>query len=320
MTASPLYFDCDTGIDDAMALAYILASPEVSLVGIGTVCGNIDTAQATRNTLDLLAFAGRGDVPVAMGAQQFLTRAYNSHVTHIHGENGIGNVALPGAAQNASNETAAEMLIRLADQHQGKLRLVTTGPLTNLAEALRLDPTLPSRIADLTIMGGAAMVPGNITVAAEANIANDPEAAALVLAADWPITLVPLDVTMNALFEERQLADFLHSSNPVVRAVGEMHHFYFDFYQRIYGRRCCALHDPLAAMVAIQGVDRQALAPVVNVVVDTSNGPGRGQTLCDLRGRFVGFPVQTGAHCRVLLKLPEDTVEKLLGRILSWQL
>lgn len=309
--ASPFYLDCDTGIDDALALAYLLAHPEVNLVGIGTVSGNISAAGGARNTLDLLHLAGQPDIPVAIGAHDPQAGTFHGGAPHVHGVNGIGEVELPRSDRQPTEESAAELLVRLARQYPGELRVVAIGPLTNLAEALRLEPKLTELIADLTIMGGAALAPGNITPVAEANIANDPEAAAEVLAADWNVTLVPLDVTMTNVLEESHRQELLASVHAVPQALGEMLGYYFGFYVSQFGRACSAMHDPLAAAIAVGGV-QLAVAPIVHVEVDTTHGPGRGQTVCDLRGIYQGYPQQDGARCRVVLELAEEFAPHML--------
>ena len=233
MTSHPFYLDCDTGIDDALALAYLLASPQADLRGIGTVSGNVSAATGARNTLDLLQLAGHAHIPVAVGAHDPLAGTFHGGAPHVHGANGIGEVSLATAAAQLAAETAAEMLVRLAHEHPGTLRVLAIGPLTNIAEALRLDPELPRLVEEITIMGGAALAPGNITAVAEANIANDPEAAAEVLAAGWNVTLVPLDVTMANVLEESHRQELLASSGPVPRALGEMLGYYFRFYEGI---------------------------------------------------------------------------------------
>ncbi|MGW8565252.1 nucleoside hydrolase [Isoptericola sp. NPDC055881] len=314
--AAPLYLDCDTGVDDSLALAYLLASPEVDLVGVGSVSGNIDARQGAVNTLDLLALAGRGDVPVAVGAHDPLAGSYDGGVPHIHGRNGVGDVVLPASGREPVAESAVELLLRLSHEHAGRLRLVAVGPLTNLALALRADPTLPERVLDLTVMGGAALHPGNVSPVAEANIANDPEAAAQVLAADWDVTLVPLDVTMVNLLEETDRKTLLEAGTALAPWLGEVLDLYFGFHVPTFGRRCSALHDPLAAAIAVGGV-QATVAPRVPVVVDTTDGPGRGQTVADLRGLYAGYPDLPGARTRVVLAtdvpLAPHLVERLRG-------
>lgn len=315
-TPFPIYLDCDTGIDDALALAYLLASPLASMKGIGTVSGNVSAAVGARNTLDLLELAGSAHIPVALGAHHPLAGSFGGGAPWVHGDNGIGEVSLAPAAASLAGETAAEMLVRLARLYPGELRVVAIGPLTNIAEALRLEPALPSLVESVTVMGGAALAPGNITPLAEANIRNDPEAAALVLAADWDLTLVPLDVTMASVLEETHRQELLASTAPVAQALGEMLGYYFRFYEGIYGRPCSAMHDPLAAALAV-GAVKPALAPVVRAAVDTSHGPGRGQTVCDMRGLYAGFPPVKGARCRVVLSLEEDFAPHLVETLLD---
>ena len=311
---APFFLDCDTGIDDALALAYLLASPKAELVGIGTVSGNVSAAGGARNTLDLLNHAGPPAIPVAIGAHDPQVGTFHGGAPHVHGDNGIGGVDLVPSGREPVEATAAELLVKLAHQYAGELRLVAIGPLTNIAEALRLEPKLPELIADVTIMGGAALAPGNISPVAEANIANDPEAAAEVLAADWNVTLVPLDVTMTNVLEENHRQELLSTEHPVSQALGEMLGYYFGFYVDIFGRACSAMHDPLAAAIAVRGVEL-TLAPTVRVQVDTTDGPGRGQTVCDLRGQYAGFPEQRGARCRVVLEIGEDFAPHLLGTL-----
>ena len=315
-TRVPMFLDCDTGIDDALALVYLLNSPEIDLVGVATVSGNIDAAGGARNTLDLLALAGRGDIPVAVGNHDPQAGRYDGGAPHVHGDNGIGNVTLPPSNLSPVPESGAELLVKLARQYPGELHVVAIAPLTNLAEALRLEPDLPNLVGHVTIMGGAALVPGNISAVAEANIGNDPEAAADVMVAPWDITLVPLDVTMFHRFDEDDRQALLTDGRPVPRALGEMLDYYFAFYFSVFGDRHCALHDPLAAAIAV-GEVVPTLAPTVRVAVDAERGPSRGQTVCDLRGRYRGYPPQSGAHTRVVLAAPDDSAAAIRNRLLA---
>lgn len=312
----PLSLDCDTGIDDALAVAYLLASPEIDVVGVGTVSGNVDAQQAAVNTLNLLAAAGRGEVPVAIGALHPLVGAYAGPVPHIHGHNGVGDVELPPSGLSPVAESAAELLARLAHEHAGRLAVVAVGPLTNLAVALRLDPGIATLVDEVTVMGGAALVPGNVTAVAEANVSNDPEAAAQVFTASWPVTVVPLDVTLENPLAETDRQALLASGAPLTRILGQVLDLYFNFYVALYGTRSCALHDPLAAALAVGGV-RATNAPAVSVVVDTGSGPGRGQTICDLRGQRLGPVDQPGAHVRVVLATDQPLAPHLMQRLLA---
>jgi len=317
MTAHPLrpvYLDCDTGVDDAVAIAYLLASPEVALVGIGTVSGNTSAAQAAENTLRLLALAGRTDIPVAVGSHDHLVDPYSGGVPHIHGDNGIGNVELPATDVKPIDESAAELILRLSREHSGSLEIVTIGPTTNIALALRLDPNLAERVRQVTVMGGVALAPGNIGPVSEANVHNDPEAASILISAPWPVTLVPLDVTLENTLEEADRDALLAAAEPLTRAVGEILDHYYDFYVALYGRRSSALHDPLAAAIAVGGVTA-TIAPAINVVVDTTGGPGRGQTICDLRGQRQGPVDMDDATARVVLDTDKPLAPHLVARL-----
>ncbi|MWV49035.1 nucleoside hydrolase [Rathayibacter sp. VKM Ac-2803] len=310
--AVPVFLDCDTGIDDSLALAYLLRSPLADLVGISTVSGNTDARQAAVNTLGLLALAGRTDIPVAVGAHDFLEEAYAGGAPYVHGDNGIGGVTLPAGAEPV-DEDPADLLLRLAREHAGELRLVAIGPLTNIAHALRKHAELPSLLHSVTVMGGAALVPGNVSTVAEANIWHDPAAAAEVVAADWDLTLVPLDVTMRHLMTEEHRAVLLGSADPLAETIGRALDFYFDFYVGHFGVRSAALHDPMAAAIALDAVD-VASAPRVPVEVDATFGPGRGQTLPDLRGIYRDVHPE-GSRTRFVLALDAPFAPHLIDVI-----
>jgi purine nucleosidase len=274
----PVYFDCDTGVDDALALAYLLASPEVELVGIGSVSGNTSAAQAARNTLDLLALARHPEIPVAVGAHDPLVGSYAGGAPEVHGGNGIGGIELPASALQPVDEDAAAMLVRLAHEYDGELTVLAVGPLANLANALELDPTIAARVREVIVMGGAVYVPGNVGPVAEANIWHDPEAAKAVVEAAWPVTLVPLDVTLQHLLEEDDRLRLAGSAHPLPQSLGTMLEQYFGYYVSVLGRRGCGLHDPLAAALLAGGLSSSRSAAVI-IDVDVTDGPDRGRTL-----------------------------------------
>ncbi|APS35204.1 MULTISPECIES: nucleoside hydrolase [Serratia] len=312
-----LYFDCDTGIDDAMALGYLLAeSDKVDILAIGTVCGNVAADAGARNTLELARLAGFPAIPVAVGERDYLRQAYLCDVQHIHGDNGIGDIALEASHAKLAPLPAPELLVELARAHPGELDILATGPLTNIAKALQLEPALGELIGTLTIMGGAALAPGNRTPVAEANIACDPEAAAMVFKAMKNIVMVPLDVTMSHTFEEADRLKLLSAESRFAQAIGQMLERYIQFYINTYGRKACALHDPVAAVLAVQGIGA-CFAPNVKVTIDDSDGPGRGQTLCDMRGRYMNYPPQPDANCHVVLSTELNMSELLLAKLLS---
>ena len=169
MAPVPLILDVDTGVDDALALLYAVASPEVDLIAATCVMGNVSVEQATENTLAVLEVAGRPEVEVATGAARPLAR---DHVPFpvVHGELGLGRAALPPPSASHSSRSAVEVIVGSARARPGEVLLVATGPLTNIALALRQEPRLPQLLRGFALMGGAFARGGNVTPAAEANI------------------------------------------------------------------------------------------------------------------------------------------------------
>lgn len=290
-----LYLDCDTGIDDALAIGLLLAHDDVRLIGIGTVNGNTTAVQAAANTAGLLALAGRADIPIAVGVGERRDEA-----RHVHGDNGVGGVTLPAGGAD-DPRTAAGMLVDLAREHAGALHVLATGPCTNLAAALRAEPRLPDLVASVTVMGGALRVPGNINPYAEFNIATDPHAAAAVFAAGWPVTLVPLDVTLEHRWTT---ADWQRlGGSPLNDALHEMLPAYFDAYESRFESREIALHDPLAAGIAVGDLTPDE-APSLKLGVD----PATGQVLEE---------TGDGPRVRVVLSLTAPAGPAMLDRLLS---
>jgi purine nucleosidase len=187
--------DCDPGIDDALAIVFACGHPGLDLCGVTTVAGNVGLAQTTANALSVLEFAGRPGVPVAAGSPVPLLRP-PIDARHVHGESGLGRASLPSPQAQPLDMHATD-LIDIIGASPGEITLVATGPLTNIALAVRRQPALARQVADFVIMGGSA-ARGNVTPAAEFNIAADPEAAAIVFGAGWRVTMVGLDVTLQA--------------------------------------------------------------------------------------------------------------------------
>ncbi|WP_199849569.1 nucleoside hydrolase [Blastococcus sp. Marseille-P5729] len=316
--ARVLHVDCDTGVDDAMALLYLLLDERAEIASISTVFGNTTAPAAAANCLRVLDLVDADAIPVAVGASRSLRGDIPELAPHVHGEDGLGGVGLPASERPLDSRSAAELIVHAARARPGELHILATGPLTNLALALGIEPDLPALVAGVTVMGGAADAPGNQTAAAEANILHDPEAAHAVLSADWPITLVPLDVTMREVVTERHRAALAASDQPAARFVAAITDFYFEFFHAdSYTERSSPCHDALAAAIAVGDV-LPMLAPVIRVEIDCTDGPSRGATICDTRGRYRGFPRQDDARCRVVLEtagtFPDRLVERLTRR------
>ncbi|MDO7883044.1 nucleoside hydrolase [Salinibacterium soli] len=313
---TPVLVDCDTGVDDAMALLYLLHRDDIDVVGITSVFGNNTAAQCAHNSIRVLELVGREDIPVAIGAENPLVGEVTYLATHVHGGDGLGDSGLPvEVSTSVSSLSAVELIDQLSARYRGRLRMLAVGPLTNVAHALDAIDDLTERVVDLVIMGGAADVAGNQSPAAEANIIHDPEAARRVLGAPWPTTLVPLDVTMTEIVTEEHRERLVAANTPVTRFVAATTDFYFGGYGfESYGRRCSPCHDALAAGI-LTGEMVPSVFPLLHVEVDCSDGPGRGATIVDTRGRYRGFPDQPGATCRVALVTDGSFPDKLVAAL-----
>ncbi len=276
---TPIILDCDPGHDDAIALLLAVASPELELVGVTTVSGNQTIEKTTANALRVLEFAGRGDVPVHRGAGAPLVR--DVYVAdYVHGESGLDGPELPPPAGAPGERHAVDYLADEIRARGGRITLVPTGPLTNVALLLALHPDArPERIV---LMGGAAGE-GNRTPAAEFNIWADPEAAKRVFAAGLDVTMIGLDVTHKALVTDAH-TERLRAAGRVGRMVAELLDFYSAFHRRAYTDLAGSpMHDP----VAVAHVSHPGLVTTRPAFIDVDCGweQGRGRTNVDHRGR-----------------------------------
>ena len=279
MTPTPIVLDCDPGHDDAIAILLALASPELELVGVTTVCGNQTLDKTTGNALRILDFVERVDVPVHAGADRPLVRE-RFVADYVHGETGLDGPALPPPSREPGGVHAVEFLAAQIREREGRLTLVPTGPLTNIALLLALAPDArPERIV---LMGGA-IGEGNRTPAAEFNIWADPEAARRVFESGIALTMIGLDVTHRALIGDAHVEE-IRARGRAGKLVAELMDFYARFHRSMYPDLTGSpLHDPVAvAHVAIPGLVDVRDA---HLTVDCSWGEGRGRTNVDWRGR-----------------------------------
>ena len=246
MPATPLIMDVDTGVDDALALLLALSSPEVELVGVSTVAGNVPLHRTTDNTLRLLQWAGWDDVPVYAGAERPLVRDPVA-ADDVHGASGLGTAQLPKARTSPAGD-GVEFLLNTLQSRPGEVTLVATGPLTNLAQAEAQVPGVLQRARQVVIMGGAVGVPGNVTPAAEFNFYADPHAARQVLASAAELVLVGLDVTEQIWLEQAVLQAGTGSRAAFCRAACEP---VIAFESVHYGFAGLHVHDPVALGAAL---------------------------------------------------------------------
>ena len=243
-------YDGDFGIDDALAMLYLAGRSDVRIAAVGSVHGNARADAAAANAAQVLAVAGIDGVPVAVGARRPMAQELDLGAL-VHGGDGLGGAARPTPRWAPVPESAAEQLVRMARREPGRYAVVATGPLTNVAVALLLEPELPRLLDRIVVMGGALSAPGNVTPLAEANIWHDPEAADLVLTCGAAITLVPLDVTMAAWLERPDLDRMAAAPGARPRFVTEILDHYLGFYLDEHGREGCPLHDPTAAALMV---------------------------------------------------------------------
>ncbi|WP_256758386.1 nucleoside hydrolase [Cohnella sp. WQ 127256] len=286
----PIILDVDTGIDDMLAIAYATHSPEVKLIGLTTLFGNVTVEETTRNSLFVLELLGREEIPVYAGAAKPLSRNKDSYARHVHGDDGLGGAlqdALPKG--QASSLSAAEFMVEQARSMPGQLTIIAVGPMTNLAKAVRLDPDFVRLVGQVVIMGGAVTVPGNVTPHAEANVHSDPEAAELVFGSGLPIKLVGLDVTMKTLLPRTSMQEWRDKGTVMSNFLADATDFYMNAYETFSpGIGGCALHDPLAVGVVVDPTFCRTES--MPVKVDTTGKSTIGQTYADRNAYVDGRP------------------------------
>ncbi|MBZ9752524.1 nucleoside hydrolase [Deinococcus sp. HMF7604] len=306
----PVILDGDPGLDDAVAWLLALASPEdLTVLGVTTVHGNVALPLTTRNAGVTLALAGEAGqkVPVYAGADRPLVRPPLSAAA-VHGDTGLPAKHLPEPGRDPEAEHAALFIIRTVRERPGKVTLIPTGPLTNVALALRLAPDIAPLLREIVWMGGGT-AQGNRTPAAEFNALADPHAAQIVFEAGVPLKMVGLNVTMQCIATPERVAALRALGNQAGAVCAELLTFYAAVYRRRYGLSGGALHDPLAVAAALRP-DLLTWRPM-NVQVETEEGLNLGRTVCDLYG-VTGQP----ANAQVAVGVRDDEFfELLLERI-----
>lgn len=276
----PVIIDCDTGVDDALALLFAVRHPGIDLRAVTCVAGNTDVDGVVRNTLTVLEQAGAGDIPVARGAARPLIEPVRT-AQHVHGLDGMGDLGLPAPTRVAVDVDAVTLLRREILASPRPVTLIPTAPLTNIALLLRAHPDVVRNIERIVFMGGAVAT-GNATPVAEFNVWHDPEAAAVLLTAGVPITMYGLDVFERVVVPAADVQRLRASSEPSLRMAGEL----------LAHRDPATSGDPtptgglgdagaVCAVVDPDGLTTELLP----VEVSLAPGPTRGQTVVDRRRR-----------------------------------
>ncbi|XP_055801758.1 probable uridine nucleosidase 2 [Solanum dulcamara] len=290
MAAQPqkIIIDTDPGIDDAMAIFVALQSPEVEVIGLTTIYGNVYTTLATRNALHLLDVAGRTDIPVAEGSHVTITKGTKLRIADfVHGTDGLGNQNFPAPNGKPIEHNAADFLIQQASLYPGKVTVVALGPLTNIALAIQSDPDFVKNIGQIVVLGGAFSVNGNVNPAAEANIFGDPDAADIVFTSGADVLAVGINVTHQVVLSDFDRDELAKSNGKYAKYLDKILGVYFGYHHDAYSTKGVYLHDPTALLAA---VDPSLITYTEGVVRVQTIGITRGLTLFyNKQKRFAEF-------------------------------
>jgi len=277
--AQKIIIDTDPGQDDAVAILLALASPEIEVLGIVAVAGNVPLALTEANARTVVELSGRTEIPVFAGCDRPLSRALVT-AEHVHGKTGLDGIELPSPSLPLQDLHGVDFIVEtLRREAPGSVTLVPIGPLTNIAQAFRQAPDVIARVQRIVLMGGAYFEVGNITPAAEFNIYVDPEAASEVFGSGVPLTVVPLDVTHKALTSR----DWVEQMRALPGRCGPAVAGWTDFFERFdtakYGSLGAPLHDPctIAWLIRPQLFDGRE----INVEIETEGRWTTGMTVAD---------------------------------------
>lgn len=272
-------FDTDIGIDDAMALLFAHYSEELSLRAITTKFGNASLTNTTRNALLVKQTFGIS-APVYQGAAGPLSiRLGKGYPSHVHGKNGLGDIQFDEPKLKTEAWTAAQALVELSRETPEKISIIAVGGLTNIANAIAIDPEFPSRVGELIVMGGAFgynQHTGNVSPVAEANIASDPLAADIVFTSTIPTTIVGLDVTHEVIIDREFIQSLVENAGKAGKFIEQTNQRYFDFHHSINGVDECPLHDSCAVAYLLNPDLFTIIRRPVRVVTE---GIALGQTI-----------------------------------------
>jgi purine nucleosidase len=311
-------FDTDIGIDDAMALLFAHYATDISLRAITTKYGNASIEDTTRNALLVKEMFGL-DAPVYRGASEPISiRLGEGYPSHVHGKNGLGDIQFDEPQLQTETWTAAQALVEISKEGGPKISIIAVGGLTNIAAAIALDSTFPSRVGELIVMGGAFgynQHRGNVSPVAEANIASDPLAADIVFSSDIPTTIVGLDVTQEVTMDSLFIQSLADNAGQAGQFIKETNRYYFDFYHTINGKHECPLHDSCAVAYLLNPDLFTTIHQPVRVVTE---GVDLGQTIHgnELRASITNT-WDNGADCTICTQVNAPAVLALYQSTLA---
>ena len=279
MPPRKIIIDTDPGQDDAVAILLALASPELEVLGITAVAGNVPLPLTAKNARMVCELAGRPDIRIFAGCDRPMQRKLVT-AEYVHGKTGLDGIALPDPVMPLQEAHAVDFLIEtLREEAPGTVTLCPLGPLTNIATAFTRAPDIVSRVAEIVLMGGAYFEVGNVTPAAEFNIFVDPEAAAIVFRSGVPLVVAPLDVTHQALTTRARVEAFRGLGTRVGHAVASWTDFFERFDMAKYGSEGAPLHDPCVIAYLLQ--PDLFTGRHVNVEIETQGALTLGMTVAD---------------------------------------
>lgn len=304
MKPRPIIIDTDPGQDDAVAILMALASPELNVLGITAVAGNVPLEKTQCNARRIIELAGRTDIPVFAGCDRPLKVALET-AEYVHGESGLNGAHLPEPTIGLAPGHAVEYLKETLTHAAEAITLCPIGPLTNIATLLMEAPHLAPKIKEIVLMGGAWREGGNVTPVAEFNIYADPHAAALVFKAGIPVTMMPLDVTHKALVTRERLQAFAAMNNSIAPSLVGMLDYFNRYDTEIIGMKGAPLHD--ATVIGWLVAPELFSGPDCHVAIETESPLTRGMTVVDDRLRS-----GRKANTRVITDLKDDLFFTLL--------
>ncbi|KAH7854717.1 hypothetical protein Vadar_017079 [Vaccinium darrowii] len=247
-----IIIDTDPGIDDSMALFMAFQSPQLEILGLTTIFGNVSTEDGTRNALLLCEIAGCPDLPVAEGSPEPLKGGKPRTCDFAHGSDGLGNVFLPTPKSKKIEKTAAEFLVDMVSEYPGEVSILALGPLTNLALAVKRDSTFASKVKRVVILGGSFFALGNVNPAAEANIYGDPEAADIVFTSGADIVVVGINITSQIKMQDADLEELRQSKGRHAQVISKMCKFYRDWHVKSDGLYGIFPHDAVSFVALVR--------------------------------------------------------------------
>jgi len=306
-------FDCDPGLDDALALLLALASEELEVIAVTTIAGNSTIENTTQNALNLLEFYGKEHIPVAKGSSNPILGRFNSG-SHVHGSSGIGGVDLPKAKAQCDPRRAHELIAQEILNSKEKVTIIATGPLTNVGMAISLYPEILDNIEMITLMGGSVNV-GNVSAVSEANCKNDPEAAHIVFNSGVKIAMFGLNVTYQTTIKPNEMVQIRNIGGKYAQAAADFLEYHFESYKILPYFDGDPSHDSCAVAYLLK--PKIFEMEELNVVIDLSGQYSRGQTIVDIHkvtGRKENAFVALSSNREMFVQLLKDSIIQLSSR------